>query len=397
MIPGHVPAELVRDFDFYRLQDACGDIHAFLAEMQQCFPRIFWTPHNGGHWVATGGRDVIDILRDPARFSSNVASLPPASAEIPRVIPVEIDPPRHGFYRRPLVAGLHPARVAELDAHVRRVAIETIDLLRPVGECEFINDFAKVLPIHVFLKLVDLPLSDKDYLLKLADDGIHGGDVEARNAGMAAMVTYLRPFVRARRAIPGSDLLSQIVAIDIDGAMISEEEAINYSMLLLFGGLDTVAAMLGFIAYYLANHGPQRRELVANLGNAGFMKSAVEELLRRHGISNMCRVVVGDLDYAGVALRGGDFILPLNSCVGLDEELNPDPLTVDFHRSKPLMAVFGAGAHACPGASLARREVRIFLEEWLARIPDFRIAPGTTPRFVSGLTNAVRHLDLCWS
>ena len=101
--------------------------------------------------------------------------------------------------------------------------------------------------------------------------------------------------------------------------------------------------------------------------------------------------------HALVALRGGDFILPLNSCVGLDEELNPDPLTVDFHRSKPLMAVFGAGAHACPGASLARREVRIFLEEWLARIPDFRIAPGTTPRFVSGLTNAVRHLDLCWS
>jgi cytochrome P450 len=118
--------------------------------------------------------------------------------------------------------------------------------------------------------------------------------------------------------------------------------------------------------------------------------------LRRHGIANIARVLATDFVFKGIHFRTGDHLLPINSCVGLDERLNPDPLTVDFRREDSVMGVFGAGPHVCPGAALARQEIQIFLEEWLRRIPEFRIKPGTLPIVATGLTHAVRRLDLVW-
>jgi len=97
-----------------------------------------------------------------------------------------------------------------------------------------------------------------------------------------------------------------------------------------------------------------------------------------------------------VQFHAGDRILPGNLWVGLDDRINENPLVVDFNREKPVHAAFGNGAHACPGAVLARREIRIFLQEWLSRVPDFRIKPGTKPVLATGLVNGVLRLDLCW-
>ncbi len=111
---------------------------------------------------------------------------------------------------------------------------------------------------------------------------------------------------------------------------------------------------------------------------------------------SMMRVIVRDHDYKGVRFRAGDRILPANLWVGMDDRINPDPLVVDFARDKPVHAAFGNGAHACPGAVLARREIKVFLEEWLSRIPDYRIAPDTTPVLATGMVNGVLRLDLVW-
>jgi len=166
----------------------------------------------------------------------------------------------------------------------------------------------------------------------------------------------------------------------------------------MFGGLDTVASMLGFIARFLALNPGHRRQIVERLDDEAFLKHAVEELLRRHGIANTARIVAQDTELGGVQLKAGDVILPPNLLVGLDERAVEDPTRVDFARPFPIRhATFGNGVHTCPGAVLARRELQVFLQEWLRRIPDFEIKPGTTPVAATGMVNGVLKLELSWA
>jgi cytochrome P450 len=394
--PDHIPADLVRDFNFYDIPGAAQDVQAAYAAIQQANPDIFWTPHNGGHWVATRAEDILAMQRDYQHFSHRHIVLPPMPEGTPRQIPLEMDPPEHARYRRPLMQSLMPAVVSELEHKVREVAIQAIEQVRPKGECEFIEDFAKILPIHVFLELVDLPIEDKHELLPLAEQSVRGQTAEIRLQSQMAMGGYLMPKIMERRANPGNDLLSKLVNVDIDGERISEMEAVSYATLVLFGGLDTVAGMIGFIARFLAINPGHRRQLVDRLDDDAFVKHAIEELIRRHGLANTSRVIPEDFDYKGVHFRAGDRILPANLWVGMDDRLNDNPLVVDFDRAKPVHAAFGNGPHACPGAVLARREIRIFLQEWLSRIPDFHLKPGTQPVLATGMVNGVLQLDLCW-
>ncbi|MET0246422.1 MAG: cytochrome P450 [Sphingomonas sp.] len=394
--PDHVPAELVRDFDLYDVPGSAEDVQAAFAGVQRSSPDIFWTPRNGGHWVATRGADIMAMQRDYRHFSHRQIVLPPMPEGTPRQIPLEMDPPEHARYRRPLMQALMPAIVADLGDTVRRVAINAIEAFRPSGGCEFIEDFAKVLPIHVFLELVDLPIADKQVLLQLAEESVRGRDAETRLASQRAMGGYLIDKIHARRDTPKDDLLSKLVNVDLGGERISEAEAVSYASLVLFGGLDTVAGMIGFIARFLAGNPGHRRQLIDRLDDEAFLKQAIEELIRRHGLANTARVIPEDHDYKGIRFRAGDRILPANLWVGLDDRLNDNPLIVDFDRVKPVHAAFGNGAHACPGAILARREILIFLQEWLSRIPDFRVNPGSTPVLATGMVNGVLRLDLVW-
>src|SRR5579863_1157719 len=112
--PSHVPAHLVRDFDFYDFAGD-GDIHAAYVAVRETSPELFWTPRNGGHWVATNGADILAMFRDPAHFSSRHVTLPPAPPQAPQIVPMEMDPPQNGPYRRPLVQALMPQAVGALE------------------------------------------------------------------------------------------------------------------------------------------------------------------------------------------------------------------------------------------------------------------------------------------
>lgn len=395
--PDHVPEALVRDFDFYAIPGSELDIQAAYQQVQREYPAIFWTPRNGGHWVATRAEDIVVMQKDYTRFSYRNVTLPPMPKGVPPQIPLELDPPVHAQYRRPLMQALTPSRVRELEQRVHDIAVQTIEDLVPRGECEFIEDFAKVLPINVFLSMVDLPLEDKGVLLPLAETSVRSPDGAERMEAQKQMGAYLYSHVARRREIPGDDLLSQLVNTHVDGVKIPIEEAVNYATLVLFGGLDTVAGMIGLVAKFLAEHPDKRREIAARLDDDAFLTRAIEELVRRHGIANTARVVTHDLEYNGIRFREGDRLLPPNLLVGVDESLNLNPLEVDFDREKGVHAAFGNGPHACPGAILARREMRIFLREWLSRIPDFRVAPGTTPRLVTGQVNGILELRLVWT
>jgi len=273
--PDHVPAELVRQFDLYNMPGASEDVHEAFAAVQAASPDIFWTPYNGGHWVATRAEDIMAMQADFENFSNRGFVIPPMPEGAHRQVPLELDPPEHAPFRRPLTAALLPAQLAKLDAGVCAVAVESVERLVPLGECEFIRDFAKVMPIHIFLHLVEIPLDDKAYLLELAEDSVRG-DAETRFNAHKAMHAYLLKWIRARREKPGEDLLSKLINADIRGERISEDDAISYCTSVLFGGLDTVASMLGFIARYLAQNPEHRHLIVSRLDDEPFLKAVIE-------------------------------------------------------------------------------------------------------------------------
>lgn len=232
--------------------------------------------------------------------------------------------------------------------------------------------------------------------------GRDGGDVHTawlrlkEQAQMALVDTtaYLDGWLAKRRAAPGADLLSTMVTATVDGEPIREDDANSLCLLLLFGGLDTVASLLGFIAHFLAQHPAHCARLIRE---PVIVPRAVEELIRRHGISNTARYIAQDYVFEGVQLKAGELIQQPNSLYGLDETMFTDPLTVDFDRANAgRHLAFGSGPHICPGNILARREVRVFIEQWLARIPHFAIKPETTPLLESGIVNGVGRLELCW-
>jgi cytochrome P450 len=392
-VPAHVPSERVFDFDFFDPPGVADDVHLAWRRLHDEAPDIFWTPRNGGHWVVTRGDAIKEIQTDHERFSHRYFTLPVDKNQLFTPLPLGLDPPEHTPFRRIIMPAFLPKVVNALEERVREIARDLVRGLAPRGECDFIEDFARHLPIAVFMSVVDLPMSDRETLLPWAEIVVRSPDLDARRQAQANMHGYLSKWVAERRVNPGDDLISKVVHAEVDGRPISETETFSLLSLVLFGGLDTVASMMGFIARFLALNPEHRHDLLAH---PEIRKNAIEELIRRHGVSNTARYVTHDFEFHGAALKQGDMIQVPNLLYGLDDRIVDDPLTVDFRRESVPIAAFGAGPHTCPGAVLARREIAVFIEEWLPRIPDFELKPGSRPAMASGLVNGVTRLELVW-
>jgi cytochrome P450 len=392
-VPAHVPPELVVHFDLYDPPGADVDFHGAWKVLQDCAPDIVWSTANGGHWIALRGKQISEIFADYQHFSSKIIIVPRERGDQIKVKPTTLDPPVHQPHRALLNAGLSPKAVRALEPEIRALVVSTIESFRTRGRCEFISEFAEVLPISIFMRMVNLPVSDVRFLKPWADQiNRPDGSLEPSEV-MRRFAEYLRPYVRARRAEPGSDLLSQIVTGLVNGEPLPESDAIELCTQVLIGGMDTVVSFLGFMMIFLARNPGHRHQL---LEDRGLVWPAVDEFLRRFPIVQNGRVLVSDYEYCGVTMKAGDIVIMPGVLHGLDEREHADPLTVDFRRKSGAHSTFGNGAHRCPGAMLARTELRITLEEWLARIPEFRIAPGEEPITRGGIVGCVVKLPLQW-
>jgi cytochrome P450 len=288
---------------------------------------------------------------------------------------------------------MSPKAVNTLAVGARELAIQLIEGFKPRGHCEFVSEFAEHLPIAIFMAMVDLPVEDREELLKIAGGVVRPETPEHRTESLIALREYGMAKLRARRADPGADLISTLGTATIDGRLLADDELAGMLTLLLLAGLDTVASMLSYFAMFLARNPGHRRQL---LEKPELIPNAVEELLRRYGISVIGREVIADIDFAGVRLNEGDMIVSSVSLGNLDPALLPDSLEVDFERKSPRHVTFGGGPHRCMGSMLARAELRIFLEEWLPRIPDFEIAPDAKLETRVGAVATIQRLPLVW-
>jgi cytochrome P450 len=392
--PAHVPDALVVDWDFTAPPGAADNLNAAWKSLHEG-PDIIWTPRNGGHWIATRAADIEHMQKNHDPFSMKRIVLPD-DGDRPRLLPIELDPPEHARYRTILNQFFTPRAIKALQEEARVLAIDLIDGFKRRGHCEFISEFAMQLPITIFMKMVDEPLDNLDQLLGWTEMTVRPKRPGDRTAAHIAMSEYLVAVVEARRAKPGADLLSAVVNAQVGGDAIPLPDLLSILSNLMFGGLDTVASSLGFAAKYLAENPAKRRQLVER---PELIANAVDELLRMFAPSSTGRVITRDLHYNGVDFKAGDRIYLRPILHGMDERKFPNPLEADWERPalERNYAAFGNGPHRCPGASLARSEMRIFLEEWLARIPDFAVdVSQDKPIYGAGMVNAVLRLPLAW-
>ncbi len=392
--PDHVPPEMVHDADIFNLPGAQDDVHLAWKRLQGEAPRIFWTPRNGGYWMITRAADIEALQKDDAHFSMKGALVPNRPRPFPAP-PMDMDPPDHAPWRLLVAPAFSPKVVAQVETTVRRFAIDIIEELAPRGECEFVTEFAKVLPIVVFLTMLELPLEDRHILLPHADIIAQSPDPQRIHAARLALKDYVEEQIAQRRENPRDDLITQLISAQIGGRTVPHDMVVGMCTLLVSGGLDTVKNMMGFCAKFLASHPDHVRQLREN---PKLIPHAIEELMRRHGVSNTARLVRQDYEFLGVQLKAGDQIQGVSCLFGLDDETVADPLTVDFSRPAPIPhATFGNGPHRCPGFALAKCELRVWLEEWLPRIPEFQLKPGCKPKQNGGMVNNVSELWLSWT
>ncbi len=393
-VPDHVPEHLVFDFDIYTAPELEQDPHPTMVRLlrDSKVPPIFFTPRNGGHWVIAGAVEGLDMLRDFERFSSEPQYN--ANSRKPWTLPNQSDPPQHTEYRRIINPAFVPRTIAGMEEHLSALCGRMIDDLLPRGQCEFVEDFGKKFPVNVFLRMAGAPESDREQLVELTERVVRHPERSTREDAGHALGAYVMRAYETRRDKPGEDLLSMVLQGRVQDRTLNAEELLGMGLLLFLGGLDTVSSTLAFVMLFLGRHPAHYRQLVREPST---IPGAVEELIRTHSVASMQRGVREDTEHLGIRFRKNDKMFFMTQLYGMDQRRVDDPLRVDFSRPVSPHLGFGAGPHRCIGSHLARTEVRIFLEEWTRRIPEFSIQSESEVRTSGGHVWSPVALPLRWT
>ena len=394
-IPDHVPQELVRRFDFRN----DGELHTspweYIASLHDR-PDIFFSPDLGGYWVVTRSDLIEEVFSRHDLFTATSLAIPKVENS-PVLIPNHFDPPLHTKYRKVMANLFTPRALATLEQDSRDFARALFDDFKP-GSCEFVYDFAYRLPIDIFLKLMGADLSLRDECLACVKGVFRGRSLEETELGFAATYSFVSRWLTEQLENPAANvgpMYNAMIISRIDGRELTFEEMHSMTMMLFFGGLDTVTSQMTHIMRFLAENADHRRYL---LDHPDALPEALEEMLRRFGISFIGRAAAKDFEYHGVQFRAGDPVCAGTPIAGVDPRAWPDPLKVDFNRGDGRRIKhlgFGAGPHICVGAYLARTQLRVMIEELLPRMPGLRVASPAIENS-PGSTMMLKALPLEW-
>lgn len=375
--PAHVPAELVRPYPFAgRGTTTTGVPRALIPQVHQG-PPVFWVdavPHSiPGAWVPRRHAELQQVYQDTEHFTpQGTSQFAQMIGETWFSIPGEAEPPLHSHYRLVLNPMFGPSRMAKLEERIRQYARELLLRLRGRGGCEFVSEFAFEFPIRVFLELMGLPQENVAQFLAWEHAILRSQSVEPVAAALKAVTAYLAEQCEERRRAPKDDLLTLGVQAEIQGRKLTEDELTGFCFNLFVGGLDTVSTNLSAHFRHLAENPEDQRFLRENPDR---IPDAIDELMRAYAAVTTLRVCKQETELGGARMMPGDLVLMPTFLAANDPEAFPDPERIDLAR-KPRHVSFGYGPHVCIGMHLARREMRIAMEEALAILPQFAIAPG---------------------
>lgn len=383
----------VYEFDYIADPALIVDCHARYWELKDTAPPVFWTSAHGGHWVCNTGAAVQHVVRHPEIFSSRYLSIPP-NPDQPRMIPEMLDPPEHRPYRQMLRPFFESKAIEPLEPRVSAWTDQLLDEVIGKGECDFVEAIGSRLPVAVFMELFGFPMEKFEEFRRLVTGFFHSqASNENRNNLAQAIVGHLAELIQQRMAEPRDDMISRIVASEVDGRRVTFEELMSIGFLMFLAGLDTVTNAMSFGMRHLAHDAALRQRAI---DDPAVIPDMVEELLRRYAFVATPRYVTQDTELAGAQLHAGDCILAPLPLVGWDEGLTEDPKTVSVERQFYRHAAFGSGIHTCLGLHLARMELIVFYRAWFSRVGHFRQLAKGDETCRGGSVMALEHLHLAW-
>jgi cholest-4-en-3-one 26-monooxygenase len=357
-------------------------------------------------WAITKHADVMEIAKQPSRFSSaHGISLLRAGAVVPPTdLLVLLDPPRHGPMRRVANPRFTPRAVRAQRRHLDQLAAEVLDAAVPSGasvELDFVERIAAPFPLAVVAWLLGAPREDWELLFRWTNEVIGKDDAEYRRAGetpgqtikraRGEVHTYFERLIAERRRRPGDDVTSELLRAEIDGRPLSTEQLVLYCELLVEAGNETTRNAIsgGLLAF--AQHPEQWQRL---RGSPELLPDAVEEILRWVSpISHFTRTATEDYALRGERIRAGDQVALYFASANRDEEIFADPFSFRVDRRPNPHLAFGFGEHFCMGAHLARVEIETIYRRLLDSMEEFEVH-GPVERLSSITNGSIKHLPL---
>ena len=355
-------------------------------------------------WTLSRYADVLETLQAPDRFISGkgvMVGAPPIERDEdqPAGVPLLIttDRPRHTQLRSLVSRAFTPRRIAQLEPRIRAIARGLLDGVEGRREFDLVHDFSGPLPTIVIAELLGVPAEDQKWFKEkstaVAEFDPTRPPTDPEEMGPAIELgRYLAEVLERRRHEPRDDLLSALLAAEIDGERLSGPELIGFAFLLLVAGNETTTNLISNAAVLLDRHRDQRRLL---LEDPARIPRAIEEFLRFDSpVQGLARTTTAPVTLHGVTIPEGDQVLLLFGSANHDERKIAEPERLDLLRDPNPHLAFGFGAHFCLGGNLARLEARVAFEELLARLPDYRMTESRVQRICSGPVRGVLSLPV---
>jgi len=363
---------LTEHFD-YLSHDFGDDIHPALRGLREVCP-VAHSDQYGGYWILTRYDDVLRAAQDWETWSSEVGGgvgIKPAGMTI-KAIPVHIDPPLHREYKRLINMWFTVAAVAGYEQRTRELVTQLIDGFVDAGECEFQAAFAQPLPGLAFFELVlNAPPDEAQEVNHHAHTAANPGNPDTA-PHWAALNEWIVDFVERRRSsAPRDDVVNAVLSAEIEGRPITQAEVVGIITLLILGGLDTTAGVLGASMIRFCED-PKIPALLRE--RPDLIPAAVEELLRLEGsFIGIGRTARHETELNGCPVHAGEKVYLSWASANRDETEFALPDEFDPQRLSNRHLAFGAGPHRCAGSNLARLNLRVAFEELVRRLDDLRL------------------------
>jgi cytochrome P450 len=337
--------------------------------------------------------DVRAVAYDTEHFSSRriiVRETPPPRIPAP---PITSDPPEHRAAKNLLLPAFTPDAIKEHEPRTREICARLVEGFAGKGGCDAAGDYAQEIPVRVIAVMLGLPESEGDrfrkWIHEILEAGITRPDILMKAMGETS--AYFQAEIERRKAEPRDDLITRLSRATIDGQPITEDHLLGALRLILIAGIDTTWSAIGSCFWHLAQHPQDRRRLV---NDPTLIPTAVEEFLRAYAPVTMAREVIKDVEINGCPIKTGEMVLLSFPAANRDPRIFPDADRVVIDRKENRHAAFGLGIHRCIGSNLARMEITVALQEWLKRIPDFRLDPAAKVTWSEGTVRGPRQLKV---
>jgi cytochrome P450 len=346
-----------------------------------------------GAYFATRYEDVREIAYDSEHFSSRRVIVREHKLPLMPGPPITSDPPEHTPARKLLLPAFAPKQIAKLEERTRAICRSLLDAIGDVVECDGAVDYAQHIPVRVIAHMLGVPETDGDLFRKWIQQVLIEGvrDPAAAMQAVGEMNAYFNAQIEHRRKNTGDDLISYLLAAEFDGKPLSQAHVLGTLRLILIAGIDTTWSGIGASLWHLAAHSEDRARLVAE---PEVLPTAIEEFLRAYSPVTMAREVVKETTLGGCPFKPGGQVLLSFPAANRDPAKFTDAGRVLIDRAENPHAAFGLGRHRCLGSNLARLEMTIAIEEWLARFPDFSVTEGKQTTWSEGTVRGPRRLPI---